>query len=149
LYFYIASSPKQQSAERHVAPLGHIILISSQPIFALSPKCCVLCGEATHTNFIFLGLTRPGLEPTIYRTRGEHDNHYTTDDVELSKKKDKNTNNGPQNTRYKLKIEQHEPYNKPTLLLDFILLNFIFNLVLAAKGLKLTGHLSLLLSILN
>jgi hypothetical protein len=49
----------------------------------------------------------------------------------------------------KLKIEQHEPYNKPTLLLDFILLNFIFNLVLAAKGLKLTGHLSLLLSILN
>jgi hypothetical protein len=49
----------------------------------------------------------------------------------------------------KLKIEQHEPYNKPTLLLDFILLNFIFSLVLAAKGLKLTGHLSLLLSILN
>jgi hypothetical protein len=47
------------------------------------------------------------------------------------------------------KIEQHEPYNKPTLLVDFILLNFIFNLVLAAKGLKLTGHLSLLLSILN
>jgi hypothetical protein len=41
-----------------------------------------------------------------------------------------------------LKIEQHEPYNKPTLLVDFILLNFIFNLVLAAKGLKLTGHLS-------
>jgi hypothetical protein len=44
---------------------------------------------------------------------------------------------------------QHEPYNKPTLLVDFILLNFIFSLVLAAKGLKLTGHLSLLLSILN
>jgi len=33
--------------------------------------------------------------------------------------------------------------------LDFILLNFIFNLVLAVKGLTLTGHLSLLLSILN
>jgi hypothetical protein len=109
----------------------------------------VLCGEATHTNFIFLGLTRPGLEPTIYRTRGEHDNHYTTDDVELSKKRTKTQTMVHKTQDTKLKIEQHEPYNKPTLLLDFILLNFIFNLVLAAKGLKLTGHLSLLLSILN
>jgi len=32
-----ASSLKQQSAGRHVAPLGHIILISSQPVFVLSP----------------------------------------------------------------------------------------------------------------
>jgi hypothetical protein len=39
----------------------------------------VLSGEATHTNFIVFGLTRPGLEPTIYRTRGEHANHYATD----------------------------------------------------------------------
>jgi len=31
------SSLKQQSANRHVAPLGHIILSPSQPIFALSP----------------------------------------------------------------------------------------------------------------
>jgi hypothetical protein len=30
------SSLKQQSAGRHVTPLGHIILIPSQPIFALS-----------------------------------------------------------------------------------------------------------------
>ena len=37
LDFYSASSLKQQSAGRHVAPLGHIILILSQPIFALSP----------------------------------------------------------------------------------------------------------------
>jgi hypothetical protein len=37
LDFYIASSLKQQSADRHVAPLGHIILIPSQPVFALSP----------------------------------------------------------------------------------------------------------------
>ena len=36
LDFYSASSPKQQSAGRHVAPLGHIILIPSQPVFALS-----------------------------------------------------------------------------------------------------------------
>jgi hypothetical protein len=36
LYLYSASSLKQQSASRHVAPLGHIILNSSQLAFALS-----------------------------------------------------------------------------------------------------------------
>ena len=35
--FYIARLLKQQSADRYVAPLGHIILIPSQPGFALSP----------------------------------------------------------------------------------------------------------------
>jgi uncharacterized membrane-anchored protein YjiN (DUF445 family) len=34
--FYSASSLKQQSVGRHVAPLGHIILIPCQPVFALS-----------------------------------------------------------------------------------------------------------------
>jgi hypothetical protein len=34
---YSASSLKQHSAGRHVAPLRHIILIPSQPVFALSP----------------------------------------------------------------------------------------------------------------
>ena len=33
--FYSASSLKQESAGIHVAPLGHIILIPSQPAFAL------------------------------------------------------------------------------------------------------------------
>ena len=37
--------------------------------------------EATNTNFIIFGLTRLVLEPTIYCTRGEHTNHYTTDAV--------------------------------------------------------------------
>jgi len=37
LDFYSASSLKQQSAGRHIAPLGHIILIPNQPVFALSP----------------------------------------------------------------------------------------------------------------
>jgi len=37
LDFYSACSLKQQSAGRHIAPLGHIILIPSQPVFALSP----------------------------------------------------------------------------------------------------------------
>ena len=33
-------------------------------------------GEATNTNFTVFGLTQPGLEPMIYRTRGVHANHY-------------------------------------------------------------------------
>jgi hypothetical protein len=37
LDFYSASSLKQQSTNRHVAPLGHIILIPSQALFAFSP----------------------------------------------------------------------------------------------------------------
>jgi beta-adrenergic-receptor kinase len=34
---YSASSLKQQSVNRHVTPLAHIILILSQPVFVLSP----------------------------------------------------------------------------------------------------------------
>jgi hypothetical protein len=37
LNFYSVSLLKQQSAGRQVAPLGHIILIPSQRVFALSP----------------------------------------------------------------------------------------------------------------
>ena len=37
LDFYIACSLKQQSADRHVVPLGHIILTPRQPVFALTP----------------------------------------------------------------------------------------------------------------
>ena len=43
----------------------------------------MLSGEATNTNFVVFSLTRPGLELTIYRTRGEHANHYTTDAVSI------------------------------------------------------------------
>jgi hypothetical protein len=39
----------------------------------------VLSEEATNINFLVFGLTRPVLESTIYRTRGEHANHYATD----------------------------------------------------------------------
>ena len=35
LDFYSASSLKQQSMGRHVAPLGHNTLIPNQPVFAL------------------------------------------------------------------------------------------------------------------
>ena len=42
----------------------------------------MLSRETTNTNSIVFGLTRSGLEPTIYRTLGEHVNHYTTDVVQ-------------------------------------------------------------------
>jgi len=51
---------KQQFVNRHVAPRGHISLISSESAFGF---ICVLSGEATHTNFIVFGLTRSGSNP--------------------------------------------------------------------------------------
>jgi hypothetical protein len=33
---------------------------------------------------LVFGLTRPGIEPTMYRTRVEHANHYTTDAAMLT-----------------------------------------------------------------
>jgi hypothetical protein len=39
----------------------------------------MLSGKATNTNFIVFGLTRWGLELTIYRTLSEYANHYTID----------------------------------------------------------------------
>jgi hypothetical protein len=41
----------------------------------------VLSAEATKTNFLVFGLTQWNHEPTTYRIRGEHANHYTTDAV--------------------------------------------------------------------
>ena len=68
---------------RHIAPLRHIILILSQPVFALTLYCCLLSGDATNTNCIVFGFTRTELEPTIYRTRDKHANHYTTNVVKF------------------------------------------------------------------
>ena len=45
-----ACSLKQQSVGRHVTPLGHI-LTPNQPVFDLTPLCCVFSGEATNTYF--------------------------------------------------------------------------------------------------
>jgi len=59
--FNSASSLKQHSAGRHVAPVRHI-LIPNQPVFALTPLCCVLSGKAINTNFIVFCLNRPGLQ---------------------------------------------------------------------------------------
>ena len=49
LDFYSVSSLKQKSTDRHVAPFGHIILISS----------CVLSREATFTSYIVVFLVLP------------------------------------------------------------------------------------------
>ena len=46
LDFYIASSLKEQSMGRYVAPLCHINLIPSQPVFGLTPECWVFSGKA-------------------------------------------------------------------------------------------------------
>jgi hypothetical protein len=44
----------------------------------------MLCGESENTNFIVYTLTKPGMELTIYHTRGNHANHYTTEELWLS-----------------------------------------------------------------
>jgi hypothetical protein len=48
----------------------------------LSHECFLLQAVKQHNpNFTVFCLTRPGLEPTINRTRGEHASHYTIDAV--------------------------------------------------------------------
>jgi hypothetical protein len=62
----------------------HIIPIPSQPLSALSPL--MLCLAEKQQIPILESLVGPdrGLKPTIYYTRGEHTNHYTTDAVEVN-----------------------------------------------------------------
>ena len=76
---FSVSSLKQQSANRHVTTIGHISMIPIR--FFLFLLNAVFRGKATKTNFIVFGLTQSGLKSTIYRTRGEHPNHYATDAV--------------------------------------------------------------------
>ena len=69
LDLYCAGSLKQQGAGIHVPQLGYILLIQVQQVFVLSPLCCMFSrGAAANTNFIVFGLTRSGLNPTIYHT---------------------------------------------------------------------------------
>ena len=78
--FYSVISLKQQSADRHVAPIGHIIMIPIQPVFAFSPNAACV-SEKQQNNYIVFGLIPSGLEPTIYHPRGQNADHYTTTDV--------------------------------------------------------------------
>ena len=81
LNIYSASSLKQQSRVDMSPHSDTLSGFRAEPVFALNPSCCVLSGEETHTNFLVFGLTRSELQLTIYYTRGEHANHYTTDVV--------------------------------------------------------------------
>ena len=58
-----------------------------QSLVFLLNGSCLAEKQATHTNFIVFGLTQAALEPTVYRTRGEHANHYTTDAVKRNTEK--------------------------------------------------------------
>jgi hypothetical protein len=75
----------------------------------------MISGDATNTNFIVFGLTRLGVKPKIYRTRGKHANHYTTDLIYETNK-----------------IKAH--INDPTITLFMFNLSFI--LVMIVNGLS-------------
>ena len=81
-------------------------------------QCCVLRGEVTNTNIIDFGLTRPLLEPTIYRTRGEHVNHCTTTDMDKTNWK-RNATTGvsiDQSAMSQLNLQASKPSTRQELL---------------------------------
>ena len=53
---------------------------ANQSLFFLLNAAC-LAEKQEIPIFIVFGLTRPGLEPTIYSTQGKHANHNVTDVV--------------------------------------------------------------------
>ena len=82
LDLYSASSLKQQSANRHVAPLKtHYPDLKPTNVFLFLLNATWFSGEATNTNLIVFCLTWQGLEYKIYSTQFEHVNHYTTEVV--------------------------------------------------------------------
>jgi hypothetical protein len=78
---YSARWLKQQSAYRHVAPPDILSWFrANQSLLFLFSAACL--AEKQHIPILLsLGLTQPELEHTIYRTGGEHANHYTSDAV--------------------------------------------------------------------
>ena len=52
-------------------------------LFLLNAACLPEKQQISICIYIVFGMTQPGLEPTIYRTRGEHSNHYATDAVRI------------------------------------------------------------------
>lgn len=59
LDIYSARSLKQQSAGRHIASFGHIMIILSQPVFALSFPLMMCMEKYKFTNCVIVG----GLSP--------------------------------------------------------------------------------------
>ena len=60
--FIVLAHLNNSSRGRHVAIHGHIILIQSQPLFALTPQYSLISGEVTNTNFIVFVLNRSALD---------------------------------------------------------------------------------------
>jgi hypothetical protein len=52
---------------------------ANQSLLLLLNGVCL--AEKQQIPILVFGLTKPGLEPTIYHTRGEHANHYNTNVV--------------------------------------------------------------------
>ena len=50
-----------RSINPHANLPRHIILTLGQPVFALTPKCCMLSREAANTHFNVFGLTMTGI----------------------------------------------------------------------------------------
>jgi hypothetical protein len=67
-----------------MSPNSHTLSLSraDQSLLFLFNAAC-LPEKQQISIFIVFGMTRPGLEPTIYRTRGKHSNHYATDAVRI------------------------------------------------------------------
>lgn len=55
--------------------------IPSKSVCVPTPYCCVLGAEAANPNFKVFGVNLAMFEAKINRTRLEHSNHYTTDEV--------------------------------------------------------------------
>jgi hypothetical protein len=64
-YYSASCSLKQQSARRHVAPHGHIILLPNQLVFVLATLCWLFSGEAIKYKFYSLWFD-PVTESTLW-----------------------------------------------------------------------------------
>ena len=52
--------------------------VNKSLLFLLNAECLA---KKEQLPILVIGFTQSGLEPTIYRTQGEHANHYTTNTV--------------------------------------------------------------------
>jgi hypothetical protein len=77
--FIVAAQWNEQSVDRHDIPLRHIILISSQSVFALNSVCLL---EEKITISVF-GMPWLRIKPMIYHTDGKHTNKYITEVIVL------------------------------------------------------------------
>jgi hypothetical protein len=71
---------------QHVLYCFHLSIFDKLSRFRANPSLFLLLNavclvEKQQIPILVFGLTLSGLEPTIYRIRGEHVNHYTTDAV--------------------------------------------------------------------